>query len=273
VNNPPDQLKADLWDFVKHNRQRFNGEAFHHTFHYCDVPVIPPQKYEDGDLGRQDNDVVHMISICFQALKDPQDSEAKKMHITPGVALVLLVHYVGDIHQPLHVGSLYFDMKGPVDPSAAEGTVYGDQGGNKLQIVRLGGASGLHHYWDVTTVTTAVAQMKKDLHLPDAADAELAAGLGKIEPANWKTSGDVASWSQKWADEILPTAQEAHSRLDFGDPVLPPQPDHVTTIVSCPGAEKPGNSIPYKSWSGSVVKNELHTAGWRLAEMLKEALK
>jgi len=35
------------------------------------------------------------------------------------------------------------------------------------------------------------------------------------EPKNWRTSGDPKTWAEQWANEILPIAREAHTRVRF----------------------------------------------------------
>src|ERR1041385_585087 len=85
-------------------------------FHYSDVPVLNPHKYADGKTGRSEWDVVHMTTYCVNVLrgKVPEDNPRK---ITKAVAVILLSHYVGDVHQPLHVGADYFNQAGQaVDP-------------------------------------------------------------------------------------------------------------------------------------------------------------
>src|SRR5262249_51528660 len=41
----------------------------HHWFHYTDVPVTGQATYRDGSTGRNEFDVVHMISFCVKVLK------------------------------------------------------------------------------------------------------------------------------------------------------------------------------------------------------------
>lgn len=52
-------------------------------------------------------------------------------------ALRLIIHYVGDIHQPLHATSLV-NAEFP----------YGDAGGNSIPIPDVCGAMNLHAVWD-----------------------------------------------------------------------------------------------------------------------------
>jgi hypothetical protein len=113
------KIDRQLRDFWRANQPTYDLNSTapsHHWFHYTDVPVVPPQKYRDGTAGRSKWDIVHMIPYCIQILQGrlPEQNERK---ITKPVALILLAHYVADIHQPLHVGAAYFDTNGRIaDP-------------------------------------------------------------------------------------------------------------------------------------------------------------
>ena len=96
-----------LREFVAANSVRVpSGAVRHHAFHYTDVSVVGPARYAAAGIGAADTDIVHAIPLCIQVLQGKlQDNPYK---ITRPVALILLAHYVGDIHQPLHVGAAYF---------------------------------------------------------------------------------------------------------------------------------------------------------------------
>ena len=79
----------------------------------------------------------------------------------------LLVHSVGDIHQPLHVGAAYFDASGqPANPNTTPGTKFAT-GGNAINFH----STNLHSYRDSVTVTNAMAAagLRADLHRQPAA--------------------------------------------------------------------------------------------------------
>jgi hypothetical protein len=74
-----------------------------------------------------------------------------------------------------------------------------------------------------------------------------------------------------WADEILPLARQAHDRLSFTMHALK-QEDR--TIAAGNAEEKPvTEGLAYKEWATQVVREELHKAGWRLADLLTQSLK
>jgi hypothetical protein len=74
-----------------------------------------------------------------------------------------------------------------------------------------------------------------------------------------------------WADEILPIAREAHARLEFRNvkPVL----DGNRIVAMGEAIEKPTqHHALYRAWATDIVRNELHKAGWRLADLLAKIL-
>jgi hypothetical protein len=87
------------------------------------------------------------------------------------------------------------------------------------------------------------------------------------EPKNWRMSGDPKTWAEQWANEILPIAREAHTRVRF---------EHVHReekdgrIFAKGEAHEIGTG--YLDWSTAIVGDELHKAGWRLAELLQKVL-
>jgi hypothetical protein len=70
-------------------------------------------------------DVVEAIERFSNVLKDPQATREAKQE-----ALKFLVHFVGDVHQPLHVGRR------------------ADRGGNSIQVTLFRDSTNLHSVWD-----------------------------------------------------------------------------------------------------------------------------
>ena len=81
------------------------------------VPIQQSQ-YRPGTAGTRENDVVQIIKQAVNILRNraPNDGPAT---LTKRQALWVLAHLVGDIHQPLHVGAIYFDRdcEEVVDPT------------------------------------------------------------------------------------------------------------------------------------------------------------
>lgn len=82
------------------------------------VLSLPPSAESIGD-------VLQAIAFFERATKDPKQSKAKRAE-----ALLWLLHFVGDVHMPLHVGK-------------AE-----DRGGGSVQVHWFGSPTNLHRVWD-----------------------------------------------------------------------------------------------------------------------------
>lgn len=91
-------------------------------WHYVNYPFggsyATHPKSERGDL-------IQGIDKCVSVLKDANSSREDKIF-----HLKLLVHFVGDLHQPLHVG------------------IAEDRGGNRFQVRWFDKGTNLHRVWD-----------------------------------------------------------------------------------------------------------------------------
>jgi hypothetical protein len=258
----------------------------HHWFHYTDVPVMPAQRYGDGRAGRSKWDVVHMIPFCTDVLQGRM-SEQNERRITKPVALILLAHYVADIHQPLHVGAEYFDQQGRVVDPDKDKSALGDEGGNTFTLElsdeppRRRGIhkKKFHGFWDYDAVNALFPQMPGTLRkgelqaLIEPHKRELIHEMATHEPSNWQMppSVPVDSYAEIWADEILPVAREAHARLQLTN--VHPQQEEDRVVAAGEAIEKsPANQKNYRAWARDVVRQELHKAGWRLANLLEKIL-
>ena len=259
----------------------------HHWFHYTDVPVVRVEKYAEGQAGRSKWDVVHMIPYCVEVLRGrvPEQNERK---ITKPVALILLAHYVGDIHQPLHVGAEYFDAQGQIaDPDKNKSSL-GDEGGNTFTLAlndepprgRGIHKKMLHAFWDYDAVNALFPEVPRTLRKSDLEaqieplKKQLTHEMATHEPKNWQIAGNVdpRNYAEVWADEILPIAWEAHERLQFTDVHAQQEEDRI--VAAGEAQEKASlDNTSYRAWAAIVVREELHKAGWRLADLLEKALR
>jgi S1/P1 Nuclease len=282
-------IDKQLRDFWRANPPTLGmnpGAPSHHWFHYTDVPVVPEQRYRDGNAGRSKWDVVHMIPFCIQVLQGgvPEQNERR---ITKPVALILLAHYVADIHQPLHVGAEYFDQHGQVVDPEKDKSALGDEGGNTFTVElsdepprgRGIHKKKFHGFWDYDAVNAlflhAPDTLRKDelRALIEPHKRELVHEMATREPNNWRMSRNVPvdSYAETWADEILPIAREAYARLEFTN--VHPQKQEGRTVAAGEAVEKPtADQKNYRAWATDVVRQELHTAGWRLADLLERIL-
>ncbi len=102
---------------------------------------------------------------------------------------------------------------------------------------------------------------------------ELVYEMATHEPNNWRMPSNVAvdGYAEIWADEILPAAREAYARLQFTH--VHPQQDEDRTVAAGEAVEKPAaDHTLYRVWAANLVRDELHKAGWRLADLLEKIL-
>jgi hypothetical protein len=94
------------------------------TWHYVNVPVSRP----DWDLARDcpaGDCVVARLTQFAGELRDPATSPRRRRE-----ALMFVVHFTADLHQPLHVAD------------------NGDEGGNRVPVSFFGRRTNLHALWD-----------------------------------------------------------------------------------------------------------------------------
>ncbi len=255
----------------------------HHWFHYTDVPLIDGEKYADGKIGRSEWDIVHMMRSCIAVLrgKEPEENARK---ITKPMAIILLAHFVGDIHQPLHVGAQFFDAKGsPANPAQVSET-FPDEGGNSLRLKLANAAPRkrelkLHSFWDGEAVLANLPKFpdtmpkeERQVRMEEAAKA-LTSRLVKTEPKGWRLPADlqVEDYPEVWANEVLPLARELHGRLSYRN--VTPKLDHEKMVADGEVVEKAArDGVPYSKWAAELVLKEMHKAGWRLADLLERVV-
>jgi hypothetical protein len=280
------QVDAQLREFWKANpptKDRNSPIPSHHWFHYCDVSVASNQKYQDGSLGRTRWDLVHMTAYCIKVLRGdiPEQNERK---ITRPLAVILLAHYLGDIHQPLHVGAEYFDKNGNPTDGSHGGEILEDQGGNTLTFSSLARlpitgnfTKKLHGFWDNDCVMANLPALADTMPKEErraqmlAARRELVTRWSREEPKDWRVAAETPqSYAEALANEALPLAREAHARLRFSG-VHAQQDETGAVFASGEAEERPASdNLTYAEWSRNVVGSELHKAGWRLAELLQQ---
>ena len=281
-----DKQLRDFWRATQPTHDPNSPAPSHHWFHYTDVPVMPAQRYRDGNIGRGKWDIVHMIQFCIDVLQGrvPEQNDRK---ITKTVALILLAHYLADIHQPLHVGAAYFDEQGRMTDPDKNKSALSDEGGNRFTLElsddppRRRGIrkKKFHGFWDNDAVNALFPQVpgrlpKKELEAQiNPLKQQLVHEMATHEPRNWQMPANfsIDSYAEIWADEILPIAREAHARLEFRH--VKPALDTDRIVAAGEAIEKPapGQAL-YRTWASGVVRDELHKAGWRLADLLEKIL-
>ncbi|MFS4467603.1 S1/P1 nuclease [Maribacter sp. 2210JD10-5] len=153
VSNFGDEIKAD------NKYRKFS------PWHYVNYPA--DKKY--GDVPPSEHgDLVMGINECITIVKDENSSKEDRAFY-----LKFLVHLIGDLHQPMHVGRLE------------------DKGGNDLQVQWFGNGSNLHRVWDLNMI--------KDYGMSYTELAEKLPVINK-EQVEELQKGDVYDWVEESQD-------------------------------------------------------------------------
>lgn len=264
-NDPDPDTNAFLQD-VAHNEK--NRE-----WHYDDLP-LDCQSYQTCTGFTPDNDIVHMLNICIRTLQGHPDPAHP---LTERNALRLLVHFLGDIHQPLHVGTGFIDVNGPQNtillvrnPAVIkQKNLPSDRGGNDLIIDN--DRKNLHSFWDFTLVTSLMNVIGQEI-TSDTLGTFL---KQNVKPkAGWNPRGPVSTWAAQWATDSLRISREHTYKsvritgkrtipmLSRGQPVLKDGQPVMQTVFDI---TRPSN---YENVNRELVRQQLAKGGYRLAKLL-----
>jgi hypothetical protein len=235
--------------------------AFNHDWprnalwHFVDLP-LGTELYNETEAFVSNGDVVHAIERCTLALEghDPEQPA-----LTPSMALRLLVHFVGDIHQPLHCGCGYYDLpagkpaKLIQEPVKAIGKT-SDQGANLL-FYDVENRLELHVFWDVVLVSAVTGS--NDFH-------RLVKQLRMVNIENDITNSDYHHWPEAWAIDSVHDAREAYAGLTFGVPIQQSNPNGTGQNLIIPITLPSGYSEKMKP----IVIKRLRAAADHLAALM-----
>ncbi len=246
--NPEDI--AAIIAFVKRNHDTCfalstSRESCHKHYHYTDLSV-QQSRYAYPGFGSAHEDIVQALLASIAYLQGR--SVPEPFHFANDTeALLLLVHLVGDIHQPLHVAGVYLDDEGNVllDHHLMQGPNQqkaGTAGGNALQIDQ----TNLHTMWD--KISPAVK---------DAVWRQFEQNPGQI-PSNMNPN-TLSDLPAAWADESLHAARQAFTDVRFGKKTATPRGDRWN-------ADLPAD---YREKLEMIQAERIEKAGRRLAAILK----
>jgi hypothetical protein len=263
--DPDPDTNAFLQD-VAHNEK--NRE-----WHYDDLP-LNCKDYQSCTGFTPDNDIVHMLNICIRTLQGHPDPDHP---LSERNALKLLVHFLGDIHQPLHVGCGFIDIHGPNgnimivgDPLRIKAkNLPSDRGANDLVIDN--DRKNLHGFWDFTLVTSLMTSVGQEI-TSDTLGTFL---KQNVRPkASWSPHGPIDTWAAQWATDSLVLSRDQTYKgvqivgkrtipvLSRGQPVMREGQPVLMTVFDI---TRPSN---YEAVNREVVRQQLAKAGFRLARLL-----
>jgi hypothetical protein len=154
-------------------------------WHYINIPITAGR----GPLAPfcpEEGCVVRAIEQMVARLSDPQASREAKAE-----ALKFLVHFVGDLHQPLHAGDS------------------GDRGGNDVAVVFFNHTTNLHSIWDTPLLEALVKRNPQFAARPWR-------GVGRVTRQK-HAAGTPADWA--WESQEL-SKTVAYANLPAASPAL-----------------------------------------------------
>lgn len=202
-------------------------------WHYVDIPLRADGYVAARDC-RQDNCVIAQIDRWGRVLADRSAPPAQRLE-----ALKWVVHFVGDVHQPLH----------------AEDD--DDKGGNTVQLQFFGAGTNLHAIWDGGVLRHALGLVPGPNYTFDHAIVQTDAMrldrmIAPAERAKWSSVGGLSQLNADavaWADESHELARDvAYAHLD--------------------GRNRSGWSQRYQDVAWPVVRRRLQQGGVRLGAVL-----
>lgn len=134
-------------------------------WHYVDIEITS-QGYNAQRDCHEGNCVVAQIGKDIRVLGDRNSPAALRVE-----ALKFLIHFVGDVHQPLHCADNH------------------DRGGNEIHVVAGRRHANLHEIWDADVVRALGRQ-------PEAVSSHLAANITESEKRRW-ARGSAIDWANE----------------------------------------------------------------------------
>jgi S1/P1 Nuclease len=222
-------------------------------WHFVNLPLGATSYQQVTRFDAPDN-IVHAIARCIEVLEAPSP---RPEDFTKLQALRLLVHFVGDIHQPLHCGTGFYTFSESgspqldIEPESAFGKP-NDRGGNLLYY----GANAiqqLHALWDKVLVEElgdsfdyrVLTEFLRKFYLPKE--------IGR-------TPGDYHEWGKLWAIDSVRVAALAYRDISFGIAVFGADGSLSRIEISLP----PG----YHESNKKRAAFQLAKAGVHLAQLL-----
>jgi S1/P1 Nuclease len=245
----PDTIKDPLYEDGDTPLFRLEHPA-QDTYHYTNI-AFQAARYDLSLPGARPTDILQITRECVRVLRGTSKT------FTAREALRMLAHTVGDMHQPLHTGNSFVSASGPLRFVLPEGpTGWRSTAGGNALVYGPQDRFNLHSYWDTHIVNLA---MRNDDVMTYASRlfSELA-----VAP-EWKDTGDPDAWPERWINEALVYAKEAHQGIRLTEYI---GPDEAGRVPHRWRIEQPAG---YDDRSRARIRIQLAKGGYRLAAILK----
>lgn len=264
TTDPDTDTNAFLQDLAHNERNR--------DWHFVNLP-LGCVNYQTCHGFTPDHDIVHLINICIRTL---QAQPNPNQPLSQRNALRLLIHFIGDLHQPLHVGVGFIDVNGPdntillvTDPEIIrQRDLPSDRGGNQLIIDN--DRKNLHSFWDFDLVQSLMSVTNK----PTSNQLGRFLRQTVTPKQDWQPQGSIDTWAAAWSTDSLKLSRDQTYRsvrivqqrsipvLRDGQPLIRDGKPVMQTVYDI---TRPNN---YKAVNRENVRRQLAKAGFRLAKLL-----
>jgi len=235
--------QAAVWPDIARGLSPDLQETFSRfTWHFINVPIWLTAEdqvnLEDGLAHNQSlaypGELVTGLNV-IQALpgnlavwRDPSSSQSEK-----AVALCWILHLVGDLHQPLHSGTLFSQSHFPL----------GDRGGNSIKVKKGSGTSNLHSIWD--SLPTSILDFAPEPHTI------------RLQQADQVDHHSVMQWLE---DHVNLARTFVYTEAVMSQIAgLAPETDPV--LIKLPDG--------YEENARPIARQQIYLAGHRIAKLLK----
>jgi hypothetical protein len=244
-------------------------------WHFVDIPRNTDQYVVGRDclMSNQGDCVLNAITRFAFILANPQTADHPKAEeqAVRAEALKFIIHFIGDMHQPLHAATDTEDQE-----AIASGTAT-DRGGNLKFVTWLGKAMNdfgdnwqLHAVWDTGIIE---ASTKDEVAFANS----LAGTLSDSEKAFTKISppGTKPNWNDSLMKTLVQWAEDSHklARQQAYGQLGPQDMNDVATDKKGHKFHRYHLTDAYLKANRPVIEQQLKLAGIRLARVLNEAFR
>ena len=242
----PDDIKGPA------NDPEFRG--FYKPWHYIDIGCNtndPDQFANPPALTKTNGNVLVALTHCVDLIRNKQTDALVP---NESVALAFVMHFVGDIHQPLHTTARYNPDPKPDD------RFKDDAGGNDVSVANLGDevwGKNLHSFWD-----EAYRRYYKDGQVQ---------ALDPLDHADAPDSPPLKEWMKKLP---LDGTEKIDTSYDVKKWIMQSHEIACTQVYGTLGEPYGAKNIvlkeEYVKQATNTARHQIVVAGYRLAALLND---